>query len=181
MSGPAPVRAQPPFVPPVDASGSSWGSLIPGDDESVARYEVARHSPLVVLGVVETAWSAERLADRLASNHPESHFVGVVCADEGDDVGALLAGLAPVLEEVVFTACSSPRALPGAALAWEALERFGMGQDFVYTVPRLPDAIRYALAALGDRRRRGWEGNALLVPGSPTAVDEARELFLGDH
>lgn len=147
-------------------------------DEDTARlYEVVRRRPLVVLGLGAGRHKLEQLADLLIARYPGTRFIGIVCADEGDDVEELLRCLAPLRAELIFTASSSPRAMDGAALAWQALDEFGVGQDFVFTVPRLDDAIRYGLAVLDEGQGRGWEGTAILVTGPTTAVAEARTVM----
>jgi dihydrofolate synthase/folylpolyglutamate synthase len=145
------------------------------DGEQTVHFEVARHGPLVVLGVVEDGRAAQRLAHQLLIRFPDERFIGILCSDGDDDLGSSIAGLAPVLRELIFTASSSPRAIAGDTLALRALDEFGVGQDFVFTVPLLGAALAYALAAVAEGLQRGWEGTAVLVPGTPAAVAEARQ------
>jgi len=140
-------------------------------------YEVALWSPLVVLGVVEATQPVQWLADRLAADFSAERFIGIVAADNRDAMTAVLAGLAPQLAEVIFTASTSPASIPGDVLAMHVLERAGMGQDFVFTVPLLPDAIAYGVGVLAEDQHRGWEGTALLVAGSAATVREARQAI----
>jgi len=140
-----------------------------------AHHDVARRSPLVVLAVVADVGQLDVLRSQLAADFPDERFIGIVAADDGDDVGGLLSGLGPVLAELIFTASTSSRSVPGATLAMRALEELGIGQDFVFTVDRLPDAVRYGIGVLADDERDRWEGTAILVAGSERTVREARQ------
>ena len=81
----------------------------------------------------------------------------------------------PVLAEIIcFDAVAAP-AMPGQDFAMRALEEFGFGQDFVYTVPRFDDAIDYGLSVLATADRHGWEGTGLLIPGPAEVLDRARQ------
>ena len=51
-----------------------------------------------------------------------------------------------------------------------------MGQDFVFTVPALADAVRYAVDCLTATRQDHWEGTAILVVGAPHVIDAARAI-----
>ena len=84
----------------------------------------------------------------------------------------------PHVAEVIFTAAVEPSDLAGADAAWLALERHGMGQDFVFTVPTLADAIRYAVECLTAPRQDHWEGTAVLVLGARDVIDAARAISL---
>ena len=146
-----------------------------GRQSGEGRYEVVLRSPLVVLAVVEATQPVQWLADKLAADFPAERFIGIVAADDRDDMGVVLAALARQLAEVIFTASTSPASIPGDVLAMHVLERAGMGQDFVFTVPLLPDAIAYGVGVLAEDEHRGWEGTALLVAGSAATVREARQ------
>ncbi len=135
-------------------------------------YKIARLTPLVVLAEVGDSDRLPTLSRRLREDFPDRQFVGILAADEDEDVAAALAGLRGALAEVIFTASSSPHAVPGFDLATRALEEWSMGQDFVFTVPALADALAYGvdvLAREGDR----WDGTGLLVLGSRASIDEA--------
>ncbi|MEO8829406.1 hypothetical protein [Lapillicoccus sp.] len=68
------------------------------------------------------------------------------------------------------------RAVPGDALAARAGEELGIGQDFVFTVPLLGDAVQYAVARVAERTD-AWEGTAVLVPGTPQVVAAVLAMF----
>jgi len=124
-------------------------------------YELA-HNPLVVLAAVGDLRHFERVAADFARDFPGERFIGIVSADRVDDIDFPLRALSILLAEVIFTASSVPSGVQGTILASRALDVIGMGQDFVFTVPRLGDAVRYALdelAANGPMRgkeRASW-------------------------
>ncbi len=140
-----------------------------------AVVEVVSRTPLAVVGVIDDLGGVTELADRLAADFPGCRFIGIVSADEGDDVDAMLMTLGPVLAEVVLTATASSRAADPSALVEIALATFG--QDFVFSVPDLEGAIAYALGVLADGRSRGWEGDAVLIPGTAATATQARAYF----
>jgi len=49
-----------------------------------------------------------------------------------------------------------------------------VGQDFVFTLPRLSDAIDYALQRVEPGDAAHWDAQAVLVVGPPVFVDGAR-------
>ena len=141
--------------------------------------EVVRQRPLVILAVAEAEGQAELLVRALLERFPDEHFIAIICAEGDGSPGPLIAGLRPVLRELIFTASSSPTARDGHELAMHAHDDLGIGQDFVFTVPRLPDALGYALAVIAEGPVRGWEGTAILVPGTRVAIAEAKHWLAG--
>lgn len=155
-------------------AGSGYASRMePAHQPAVV--EVVSRTPLAVVGVIDGLGGVAELADRLAAEFPGCRFIGIVSADQGDDVDAMVMTLGPVLAEVILTATASSQAADPGALVEIALARFG--QDFVFTVPDLEGAIAYALDVLADDRRRGWEGDAVLIPGSAATAKQARAYF----
>jgi hypothetical protein len=55
-----------------------------------------------------------------------------------------------------------------------ALEQLGFGQDFVFTVPALDDAVDYVVDALLRPDRGGWEGRLAVVVGPRAVIDRAQ-------
>ncbi len=88
------------------------------------------------------------------------------------DARGLLAELEPVLDEVVVTANSSPRALDADTLGALAVEVFG--GDRVSVEPVLADAVEQA----GELAEEGGEsGVGVIVTGSVVTAGETRTLF----
>ncbi len=140
-------------------------------------YELAHDDPLVVLATSGDPRAIDVVAEDLGRDFPGERFIGIVSADRVNDIDAPLTSLSTLLAEVIFTASSAPLGVRGDILASHALDVVGIGQDFVFTVPELPDAIRYALDELGSQRSQTWEGTAVIVVGPPAAVDEARRVL----
>jgi folylpolyglutamate synthase/dihydropteroate synthase len=130
-------------------------------------------APLVVGVAVEDPSQGAAAAAQLAAEHAGVAFVGVVAAGDDDQLDAVLVTLAPHLAEVVFTAPPGERGMDADVAALAALERYGFGQDFVFQVPKLTDAVRYVVDALTGELDFRWEGTAVLVAGTPGAVEAA--------
>jgi dihydrofolate synthase/folylpolyglutamate synthase len=102
-------------------------------------------------------------------------LVGVVAVLADKDAAGMLTILEPVLDEVVVTGNSSPRALPVDELARVAVDVFGA--DRVVVEPRLDDAIEQAVR-LAEEGGETLSGAGVLVTGSVVTVGEARSLLV---
>ncbi len=102
--------------------------------------------------VIESADDVHIASASLAADHEGVRFIGVVAADDEERSSSSSAGSDPTAE-VIFTAAVGRSDLAGADAAWLALERHWMGQDFVFTVPALADAVRYAVDSLTASRQ----------------------------
>ena len=131
---------------------------------------------MIIATVIESADDVDVATASLAADHQGVDFIGVVAADDEAHLELILSGFKPHVAEVIFTAAVGPSDLAGADAAWLALERHGMGQDFVFTVPVLADAIRYAVNCLTAPRQDHWDGTAILVLGSRLVIDEAQAV-----
>lgn len=152
----------------------------PSDGRRVLR--ILSSAPLIVATVVESVDDVGVASALLAADHQGVRFIGVVAADDEEHLELILGEFQPHLAEVIFTAAVGPSNLAGAEAAWLALERHWMGQDFVFTVPALVDAVRYAVDCLTPRRHdHQWEGTAILVLGGSQVIDAARALVQRRH
>ena len=108
--------------------------------------------------------------------------MGVVAAMADKDHEGILAELEPLLDEVVVTTISLPRAAAAEDLAEVARDVFG--EDRVHVRERLDEAIDEAVA-LAEAGNEGAMTSALdagatvgvLVVGSVLLAAEARALF----
>ncbi len=100
------------------------------------------------------------LLERLRHELPDTTFVVVLPADPALDAALIIERLAGIAAEYVFT---DSGAGSGSDLAFWCLGHTGLGEDFVYTVPDLDDAIGHAREVLTSPARGGWEGEAILV------------------
>ncbi len=126
----------------------------------------------VLLLEVTSAAQAQAAAERLLAARPATPYVAVVSADLGPELSQILALLRPGLQEILcFDALSGVEA--GQDLAMRALEELGFGQDFVFTVPALEDAVDYAVDTLLRPDHGGWEGRFVVVLGPRSVIDRA--------
>ena len=110
---------------------------------------------------------------RTRSRSPRRSAVVGILADK--DAAGILAALDPVVDRVVITRSSSPRALPVAELAAIAAEV--LGEERVEAVERLDDALERAIE-LAEAGSPAGVGAGVIVTGSVTMAGEAR-LLLG--
>ncbi len=139
---------------------------------SPGRLEVVRPSPAVVVDAAHNVGGMEALIVGLDEAFGFRHLVGVVGVLEGKDAEAMLGVLEPVLDEVVITRSSSPRAVPVAELAELARDVFG--EERVHEVERLDDAL---VLAVNTAEAETEHGAGVLVTGSVTVAGEARLLM----
>jgi hypothetical protein len=127
----------------------------------------------VLLMEATSATTVRRVVADVLSVRGEVPFVAVVSTDLGPELPEILAALRPGVREVVcFDALGDQT--PGQDLAMRLLEQLGFGQDFVFTVPSLEEAVDYAVDAVAARDRRGWEGQLVVVLGPVPVVDRVR-------
>ena len=137
-----------------------------------------RHLTLA-LATVTTPAEALAVSTRLIARTGARRFVGVLSADVGAALAGVVHALQPGLAEVVcFDSLGSPE-VAGLDLAFRALDELGLGEDFVYTVPILEDAIEHAIDAVLTADQTGWEGETVLVLGTSDVVGRARRHATG--
>jgi len=78
--------------------------------------------------------------------------------------------------EVVCVDALARPAVTGDETANTVLD-LGVGQDFVFTLPRLSDAIDYALQRVEPGDAAYWDAQAVLVVGPPVFIDGARPFL----
>jgi dihydrofolate synthase/folylpolyglutamate synthase len=142
---------------------------------SPGRLEVVRRAPTVVVDAAHNVPGAVALAEALADSFTFSRAVGVVGILADKDAAGILAALDPVIDEVVVTRSSSPRALPVEDLA--EIAAAVLGDDRVTAVDRLDEALDRAIE-LAEAGAPAGVGAGVLVTGSVTVAGEAR-LLLG--
>ena len=100
-------------------------------------------------------------------------LVAVVVAVDPDELLGLLTILRDHIAEVIFTSDAARPWDGEQEAATVVLERGWLGQDFVFEVPELFAAVRYARAAVtrdGDR----WDGTGVLVVARAAGIDDVR-------
>jgi len=139
---------------------------------SPGRMEVVRRSPTVILDGAHNPAGAAALAAALDEAFSFQRLVAVVSVLSDKDAAGLLEALDPVVDSVVVTTNSSPRALPVDDLAAIAVDM--LGESRVDVEARLDDAIEAAVTAAEED---GSVSGGVLVTGSIVTVGEARRLL----
>jgi dihydrofolate synthase/folylpolyglutamate synthase len=159
--------------------GATGGGLDPdvvraalADADSPGRLEVLRGGPTVLVDAAHNPAGAAVLADALREAFTFTRLVGVVGVLADKDAEGILGALEPVLDEVVITRSTSPRAVDPQELAEIAEDVFG--DDRVHVAARLDDALD---AAIGRAEEGGLVGGGVLVTGSITLAADMRRLL----
>ena len=142
---------------------------------SPGRLEVVRRAPTVLVDAAHNEHGARALAEAIGDSFSFTRCVGVIGVLADKDATGILQALDPVVDEVVITRSSSPRAIPVAELARLAADV--LGEDRVVGVERLDEALERAIA-LAETGAPAGVGAGVLVTGSITVAGEAR-LLLG--
>jgi len=142
------------------------------DVDSPGRLEVLRSSPTILVDAAHNPAGIDALVEGVEEAFEFTRLVGVVGVLQDKDAEQVLAGLEPLLAEVVVTRSSSPRSLDVGDLEAIAIEVFG--EDRVHAVERLDDALDLAV-----QRAESEEpyGAGVLVTGSVTMVADVRILL----
>ena len=120
----------------------------------------------------------KRQAEAVDRDFSFRRLVGVVGVLGDKDARGILAALEPVLDEVVITQNTSPRAVDVEVLAEYARDAFG--EERVHVAVNLPGAVELAVQLAEDDGGFGdtqVSGAGVLVTGSVVTAGEARALF----
>jgi dihydrofolate synthase/folylpolyglutamate synthase len=142
------------------------------DMSSPGRLEVVRRSPTVLVDAAHNPAGVAALVEAIGDSFTFHRLIGVLAVLQDKDAEAMLQQLEAVLDHVVVTRTTSPRAIPPDRLGDIAVELFG--EDRVSVVADLPDALDLA-AGLADE---GGMSGAVLATGSVVTAAEVR-LLLG--
>ena len=140
---------------------------------SPGRLESVRRGPTVLVDAAHNPHGAAALARALEDSFDFTALVGVIGILADKDAAGFLTALEPVLDTVIITTPSSPRALSADDLAAVAIDVFG--EDRVVVEPELPDAIDRALALAEEQDTYGGVG--VLITGSVVLVGDAKRLL----
>ncbi|MGH3823867.1 MAG: bifunctional tetrahydrofolate synthase/dihydrofolate synthase [Pseudonocardiaceae bacterium] len=139
------------------------------------RLERVRTAPSVFLDVAHNPHGAQALAAALRDEFAFPKLIAVVGVMRDKDVRGILVELEPVVDEVVLTSGSSPRAMDVDDLAAAAHEVFGDSRVIVERL--LPDAIETAIDVALDAGPDSVRGAGVVITGSVAMVGQARTLF----
>jgi dihydrofolate synthase/folylpolyglutamate synthase len=136
------------------------------------RLAAGRGTPTVLTDAAHNPAGARALAAALTTEFRFTRLVGVVAVMRDKDVRGILQELEPVLQEVVVTANSSPRAMDPDELGALAVEVFGSGR--VSVEPVLAAAVEQAVELAEEA---GESGVGVIVTGSVVTAGETRALY----
>ncbi|MFK3984048.1 bifunctional folylpolyglutamate synthase/dihydrofolate synthase [Micromonospora sp. NPDC050397] len=142
---------------------------------SPGRLERVRSAPTILLDGAHNPHGMAATVNALQEEFAFSRLVAVVAVLGDKDVAGLLELLEPVVDQVVVTRNTSPRAMPVAELAALAEEFFG--PERVETAEDMPDAIEAAVALAESDSDAELSGVGVLVTGSVVTVADARRLL----
>ena len=140
--------------------------------DSPGRLEVVRTSPTVVIDAAHNPSGATVVAEAVGEAFSFRRLVCFVAVLRDKDAAGILEALEPVLDEVVLTRTTSPRAAEPDELAAVARDLFG--EDRVHVARHLPDALDLAVTLA---EQEGEVGAGVLVTGSVTLAAEVRTLM----
>jgi len=137
---------------------------------SPGRCEVVHRDPTVILDAAHNPHGAKALAQTLKNEFNFDEIIAVVAIFADKDATGILQELAEVVDHVIVTQSSSPRAMPASEL--EKIASSILGVDRVFEVPDLLTALDKAIA---DSIRPLSEATVgVIVTGSVVTVGEAR-------
>lgn len=142
------------------------------DIVSPGRLELIRPNPAVMIDAGHNIGGLEALVSAVEETFELRHIVGVVGILADKNAEAMLGVLEPLLDDIVVTRSTSPRAIEVDDLAEVARDVFG--EERVHVEHRLDDAIVTAVnlaEAVSDIE------TGVLITGSVTVAAEARLLL----
>ncbi|MEU8333203.1 folylpolyglutamate synthase/dihydrofolate synthase family protein [Micromonospora sp. NPDC048839] len=142
---------------------------------SPGRLERVRNAPTILLDGAHNPHGMKATVTALQEEFAFSKLVAVVGVLADKDAEAMLELLEPVVDQVVVTRNSSPRAMPTEELAALAAEIFG--EERVDSAEEMPDAIELAVALAEEDVPGELSGVGVLVTGSVVTVADARRLL----
>lgn len=145
---------------------------------SPGRLEPVRSSPTVLLDAAHNPHGMAATVAALRESFSFRRLVVVLGVLQGKDALGLLAALQPVVDELVITQNSSPRAMAADDLAALAVDVFDTDQ--VTVEPHLDNALETAIRLAEETDDTDTiAGSGVLVTGSVVTVGEARTLLGG--
>ncbi|MFM5903827.1 MAG: bifunctional folylpolyglutamate synthase/dihydrofolate synthase [Microbacteriaceae bacterium] len=133
------------------------------DFSSPGRLQVISREPLTILDAAHNPHGAASLAASLVHYFGSPNVVAVIGVLADKDAEGVLQELAPVVDHVIVTKSSSPRALPVEDLSELAIKHFGA--DRVSSRATLAEALKLAHEVVVD-------DGAILVTGSVSMVGD---------
>jgi dihydrofolate synthase/folylpolyglutamate synthase len=144
---------------------------------SPGRCEVVHRDPTILLDAAHNPHGAKALAETISNEFTFDEVIGVVAAFGDKDVRGILLELEPIMNEIIVTANSSPRAMKLSELEKLANEIFG--KDRVTAIETLAAAIDQAIK--DAKRPLSDDSVGVLITGSVITVGESRSIINGKY
>jgi dihydrofolate synthase/folylpolyglutamate synthase len=144
---------------------------------SPGRCEVVHRDPTILLDAAHNPHGAKALAETIANEFTFDEVIGVVASFGDKDVRGILLALEPIMNEIIVTANSSPRAMKLSDLEKLAIEIFG--KDRVTAIESLSAAIDQAIK--DAKRPLSDDSVGVLITGSVITVGESRAIINGKY
>lgn len=140
---------------------------------SPGRCEVLHRDPTIIVDAAHNPHGAAALAQTIAGEFTFDEIIGVVSIFADKDAENVLRLLEPIMNSIIVTQNSSPRAMAVADL--ERMARQIFGADRVFARPTLAEAIN---AAIDDAKRPLSDDTVgILITGSVITAGEARSII----
>ena len=140
---------------------------------SPGRCEIVHRDPTLILDAAHNPHGARALAQTLEGEFTFDEIIGVVAIFADKDAIGVLKELEPILNSVIVTQSSSPRAMPVEELEKIAVSIFG--KDRVFPVASLDAALDRAVEKA--KRPLSDESVGVVVAGSVVTVGESRSYL----
>ena len=144
---------------------------------SPGRCEVVHRDPTILLDAAHNPHGAKALAETISNEFTFDEVIGVVASFGDKDVRGILLELEPIMNEIIVTTNSSPRAMKLSALEKLANEIFG--KDRVTAIESLSAAIDQAIK--DAKRPLSDDSVGVLITGSVITVGESRAIINGKY
>ncbi len=143
--------------------------------ESPGRIEILHRDPTVIVDAAHNPHGASALAKTLEAEFDFESIFGVLAILGEKDVHGVLLELEPIIDRLVVTQNSSPRALPVEALYQEAVKVFG--SERVFKEDNLNAAITYAVEQCTLINQVSEGVSAVVITGSVVTAGETRGII----
>ncbi|MFM2214965.1 MAG: hypothetical protein RJA88_334 [Actinomycetota bacterium] len=140
---------------------------------SPGRCEVVHRDPTIILDAAHNPHGASALADTIQSEFTFDDVIGIFAPMGDKDVRGILLELEQVMDSIIVTANSSPRAMKVNELELIAAEIFGI--DRVFSADSLTEAVDKAIK--DSIRPLSEDTIGILVTGSVVTAGEARTIL----
>ena len=143
--------------------------------KSPGRLEILHRDPTVIVDAAHNPHGSRALANTLKTEFDFESIFCVLAILGEKDVAGVLYELEPVIDRLVVTQSSSPRALDVETLYELALKVFGA--DRVYKESNLINAITYASEQVTLLNQVSEGVSAVVITGSVVTAGEARTIL----